>query len=34
MRPTEQLHHEGQSLWPDNITRDLQIGRASCRERV
>jgi transaldolase len=23
MKPTEALHHEGQSLWLDNITRDL-----------
>ena len=23
MRPTKELHHEGQSLWLDNITRDL-----------
>src|SRR5499426_3344748 len=23
MKPTETLHHEGQSLWLDNITRDL-----------
>jgi transaldolase len=23
MNPTKQLHHEGQSLWLDNITRDL-----------
>jgi transaldolase len=23
MRPTQQLHHDGQSLWLDNITRDL-----------
>jgi transaldolase len=23
MRPTQKLHHEGQSLWLDNITRDL-----------
>jgi transaldolase len=23
MRPTQTLHHEGQSLWLDNITRDL-----------
>jgi transaldolase len=23
MKPTQQLHHDGQSLWLDNITRDL-----------
>jgi transaldolase len=23
MKPTRQLHHDGQSLWLDNITRDL-----------
>ena len=23
MRPTAALHHAGQSLWLDNITRDL-----------
>jgi transaldolase len=23
MKPTHELHHEGQSLWLDNITRDL-----------
>jgi transaldolase len=23
MKPTQKLHHEGQSLWLDNITRDL-----------
>ena len=23
MKPTEQLHHMGQSLWLDNITRGL-----------
>jgi transaldolase len=26
MKPTEALHHEGQSLWLDNITRDLLTG--------
>lgn len=23
MKPTERLHHAGQSLWLDNITRGL-----------
>ncbi|HZO24643.1 MAG TPA: transaldolase, partial [Chloroflexota bacterium] len=23
MRPTQQLHEAGQSIWLDNITRDL-----------
>jgi transaldolase len=23
MKPTQKLHHDGQSLWLDNITRDL-----------
>jgi transaldolase len=23
MTPTEKLHQEGQSIWLDNITRDL-----------
>jgi transaldolase len=23
MKPTLELHHDGQSLWLDNITRDL-----------
>ena len=26
MKPTQQLHHDGQSLWLDNITRDLLTG--------
>jgi transaldolase len=27
MKPTQQLHHDGQSLWLDNITRDLLTSR-------
>jgi transaldolase len=26
MKPTQKLHHDGQSLWLDNITRDLLTG--------
>ncbi len=39
MKATEQLHNLGQSLWLDNITRDLlTTGRSSatstsCRSR-
>ena len=31
MKPAQQLHNSGQSLWPDNISRDLLISGTIAR---